>query len=235
MFDRIVIVLALCAFGCSSDPANSGTPDSGNVPDVATTTPDVGDSGVDGRDAAAPDVAEPEDTGETREDTGQPNDAGDTGEADVSNGGGDTGDGTDTGDGADTGNGTDPYAGRPDGQCATTSDCPSAPSGPLCSAALPGGACLGCGNDSHCPSGTSCVVGTCVTDCDDDNDCPPGLQCLGGRRCAAVPCVAGACPIPLFGCSASDLCARVDCSGDAAACPADTTCNGSYCIEDRVL
>ena len=140
----------------------------------------------------------------------------------------------DTGNAADADAGADPFAGRPLGQCATDSDCPVGPLGQDCSEALPGGACLGCGSDAHCPGTTVCSdFGTCVTECSTDEECPPGLECKGTGRCGAVACVNGTCPVSLFGCSASELCARIDCSGDPTLCPAGTACNGGWCIEMR--
>ncbi len=132
---------------------------------------------------------------------------------------------------ADMGGG-DPYAGRPTGQCTVDDDCPTNPNGKTCNRALPGGSCGACGNDSACDD--TCFNGTCITTCSSTDDCPPGLQCGGTGRCGAVRCTNDVCPIPLFGCSASGFCARVDCS-NGQACPADTTCTDGLCIEDRSL
>ncbi len=170
-------------------------------------------------------------------------DMGSTDAGPLDDGGATDGGATDAG-GPDTGTadagtpdaGTDPYEGRPTGQCTENLDCPETNLGRDCSEALPGGACLGCGTDADCPSGTSCsMFSACTTDCVEDADCPPGLECKGNNACGAIRCDNGICPVPLFGCSDSDLCTRVDCSADATLCPDGTTCTSGWCIEDRSL
>ncbi len=132
--------------------------------------------------------------------------------------------------------GVDPYEGRPIGQCVENADCPVGPGGQMCSRALPGGVCLGCGDDTHCPGTTTCsMFAACVTECADDADCPPGTECGGTGRCGAIDCVNDACPVPLFGCNDSGRCERVDCSDDAGVCPDRTTCIDGRCIENRAL
>ncbi len=127
----------------------------------------------------------------------------------------------------------DPYAGRPLGQCVVNDDCPENPNGKLCNRNLPGGSCGFCGNDSVCDD--ECFNGTCITTCGETEDCPPGLRCTGTGRCAAERCDSGVCPVPLFGCSESDFCTRIDCSNDPNSCPSGTTCVDELCIEDRML
>lgn len=129
----------------------------------------------------------------------------------------------------------DPFASRPVGQCAVTSDCPENPNGKDCNRLLPGGSCGACDafNDLFCDD--TCFNGTCVTTCGTTEECPAGLRCTGSGRCAAQPCVNDVCPVPMFGCSASGLCQRIDCSADANICPSNTTCLLGLCIEDRQL
>ncbi len=127
----------------------------------------------------------------------------------------------------------DPFEGRPTGQCTQNSDCPDNALGPgQCSRALPGGACMGCGMDDHCPSGTICQFGTCITECDTTDDCPPGLTCNSRNLCAAQRCQDDACPVPLFSCSGSGQCERGTCNTDDE-CPDQTSCVSGRCIEDR--
>ena len=128
----------------------------------------------------------------------------------------------------------DEFAGRPVGQCTQNSDCPAGPNGQMCSPALPGGACTGCGTDDHCPGDAVCNLGTCVTQCNDVADCPPGLRCLGSGRCAAVRCEADECPVSLFGCSDSGQCSRRRCDAQMD-CPEQTTCTSGWCVENRAL
>ncbi len=127
----------------------------------------------------------------------------------------------------------DPYASRPLGQCAVTADCPDNPNGKDCNRALPGGSCGACDavNDQYCDD--TCFNGTCITTCATTEECPAGLRCTGSGRCAAQPCLDDVCPVPMFGCSASGLCQRIDCSADANICPSNTTCLLGLCIEDR--
>ena len=128
----------------------------------------------------------------------------------------------------------DEFAGRPLGQCVENEQCPVGPNGQMCSRLLPGGACTGCGNDTHCPGNAVCALGNCVTECADETDCPPGLRCLGSGRCAALRCVDGACPIALFGCTDSGLCQRMACNVQDD-CPAQTRCVNGLCLETRAL
>lgn len=148
-------------------------------------------------------------------------------------GGSEDGGSEDAGD-ASTDDVGDPFPNRPLGQCASNSDCPEGPLGRDCSEALPGGACLGCGDDLDCPGAAVCTpFGACALECELDDDCPPGLDCKASGRCGAVACQNGACPVPLFGCSDSDLCQRIECADDPSVCPAATTCSNGWCIEDR--
>ena len=128
----------------------------------------------------------------------------------------------------------DPYEGGPLGQCITDDMCPDGPNGANCSRALPGGACLGCGDDAHCPASATCMFGTCVTECNDDTDCPPGLNCTSRGRCSARSCVDGICPVSFFVCGDNDRCARASCA-DGAGCPEGSSCTDGWCIEDRAL
>jgi hypothetical protein len=128
----------------------------------------------------------------------------------------------------------DLYPGRPVGQCTTNGDCPDGPNGRRCSRGVPGGTCMGCGSDEHCPESTVCYVGACVYECSELNGCPPGLYCLGSGRCGARWCVEGECPNAMFGCSASKRCRRAACEFGWE-CPDDTTCLDGVCIEDRAL
>lgn len=220
MRHTIAIALVFIA-ACSSDP----TPDVSDVGGTAdVTVPDVRmDDDSTPTDASAPIADMPTDT------TVSPDLSASDAALDASI----AIDASDSGTPVDM---SDPFADRPLGQCTENSECPVGPNGQDCSRALPGGACLGCGNDDHCPTGSSCSqFGACTTDCGADDECPPGLRCLGSGRCAAVSCVGGTCPVALFGCTANNLCERIDCSVDVAACPAQTTCVAGRCIEDRAL
>ncbi len=126
----------------------------------------------------------------------------------------------------------DSYPGRPVGQCTTNGDCPDGPNGQRCNRGMPGGSCMGCGSDEHCPESTVCYVGACVYECSELNDCPPGLYCLGSGRCGASWCVEGECPDAMFGCSSSKRCRRVACEFRWD-CPDDTTCLDGVCVENR--
>lgn len=127
----------------------------------------------------------------------------------------------------------DPYANRPIGQCAVNDDCPTNPNGKLCNRLLPGGSCGACDafNDQYCDD--TCLAGTCITTCANTDECPAGLRCTSNGRCVAQACVNDVCPVPMFGCSTSGLCQRIDCSADATICPTNTTCSAGLCIEDR--
>lgn len=128
----------------------------------------------------------------------------------------------------------DAYADRPAGQCVQNSDCPTTPNGQNCNRSFPGGSCSGCGTDAHCPNDTICHVGTCVKECNSPTECPPGLYCLSSGRCGASWCVDNACPINLFGCSASNKCERKSCDTPTD-CPDQTTCVSGVCIENRSI
>jgi hypothetical protein len=126
----------------------------------------------------------------------------------------------------------DPYVGRPTGQCDVSGDCGAEGS---CSRTAPGGICNG--PPSICealPGSYSANFGACQRDCSDTDDCPPGLTCNGQGVCIIQRCAANVCPTPLFGCTQSGLCTRVDCSAGQT-CPGGTTCTRGLCIEDREL
>jgi hypothetical protein len=135
----------------------------------------------------------------------------------------------------DVGLGTvDSLAGRPMGQCRIDTDCPEGPNGQLCSRLLPGGACIGCGTDEHCPNRTRCQFGTCIAECEETNDCAPGLRCLNSGRCAAMPCADGRCPVDLFTCDSSQRCTRSTCR-EQTDCSERTICLQGICIEQRIM
>jgi len=132
---------------------------------------------------------------------------------------------------------TDPYAGRPIGQCVEDADCQENNASLTCTRTAPGGICNGCGVDADCPGSTTCYMGACVIGCDDANgvdDCPPGLYCLSSGKCGISWCAGGECAVPMFGCSESGRCARMECTA-AISCPESTTCVDDLCIEDRAL
>lgn len=218
---RLLPLLLIALAGCSQDPSGP--------------SPDTGTADLGGTDATAADATRPvdaaRDAGDGAPEVGVDRDVASVPDMAAPDALPDEGpDATGTPDMADA------FAGRPIGQCTADDDCPVGPNGQMCSRALPGGACLGCGSDTDCPDGTSCsMFGACVGDCTSDDDCAPGLECLGSGRCAALACVAGTCPVPLFGCSDSDRCERIDCADNAASCPAQTTCVDGICIEDRAL
>ncbi len=239
----VVLVMIMIGAGCSSDDGAKKPPsvdaDVAIVEDTSTASdavePDVNgaeevsaDADALGSDALSADAvgdaqSEDADGGDTSQSDTSGSDATQSADAD----GGDTSE-------TDTSGPVDPYADRPLGQCTVNADCPNGPQGRICNRVLPGGSCGGCGNDSHCPVDTSCVegVGSCAQDCTTTNDCAPGLSCGATGRCGAMLCVDGACPVPLFGCSASNRCQRVSCTVQAD-CPAMTTCISGLCIEDR--
>jgi hypothetical protein len=125
-----------------------------------------------------------------------------------------------------------PYVDRPPGQCAADADCPASPMGPSCSRGLPGGVCLACGLDAHCPAGTECTeYGACARPCSLDLDCPPGMSCSGTGLCRAAACVAGVCPDPLYTCDDASRCARASCTSGEE-CPSFTHCDAGLCVED---
>ena len=131
----------------------------------------------------------------------------------------------------------DPYAGRPIGQCVTNADCQENNSNLTCSRTAPGGICNGCGVDADCPGSTVCNLGACAIECSSSNgqdDCPPGLYCLSSGKCGISWCTGDECAVPMFGCSASGRCARMECTA-AMTCPENTTCVDDLCIEDRAL
>ena len=123
----------------------------------------------------------------------------------------------------------DPYAGQPLGQCLTDGDC--AP-GLICSAGAPGGICVGCTLDDQCIDSVCSPFGSCARDCADDLDCPPGLSCAANGLCRILSC-SESCAVPLYGCSATSQCERVACP--ASPCPADTTCQNGFCMENRQI
>lgn len=216
------IGVVACIAGCSNSP--SGT-------DVGSDA--AGDFGAL-EDASGGSDAGAGDTGEQPDLSGDAMsvDLGADAAPDATSDGGKTEDvGTDASDA-----GGDPFEGRPLGQCTDDADCPVGPTGQMCSRALPGGACLGCGDDTHCPGTTTCSnFGACVTECVDDADCPPGTECGGTGRCGAIDCVNDVCPVELFGCNDRGRCERVDCSDDPGACPAATSCIDGRCIENRAV
>lgn len=214
--------ISLSATACDSDPGNTegGSDDIGRASDTAAE--DV----AGGADTSATDTSvdvEPVDTS---------SDAAVDVAADVVQ---DTRPDTRSSD-AEADTGADRYAGRPLGQCTSDSDCPSGTATSYCSKGLPGGACMSCGEDTHCPGGATCSqFGVCTWDCTTDDDCAPGLECTSGGRCGAIRCNNGQCPVALFGCNDSDRCARIECPNDPSVCPDGTTCTDGWCIEDRAL
>lgn len=129
------------------------------------------------------------------------------------------------------------YADRAQGDCTKTSECGSADL--YCERSAVGGTCTGpCAACDDIPSSQtySCIAGACVPECSDDTDCPPGRTCNTRRGvCQVERCVNDVCPVPWFGCSAPDgICVRKPCDAGQA-CPAQTQCDGSYCIETHAI
>ena len=118
---------------------------------------------------------------------------------------------------------------RPPGQCASDADCPGMST---CTAAAPGGICIGCATLADCPQSTDeCSgFGACRRACDQDEDCPRGQGCARTGFCRILACVEGRCPDELFGCNSSELCERRPCSDDLS-CVSGSTCVRGLCIE----
>lgn len=103
--------------------------------------------------------------------------------------------------------------------------------GQTCSAAFPGGTCLGCGNDNDCPGTMFCFGGSCLEGCNTFADCPNGLYCRSGGVCAARSCSVNiACQAPYTCDLGTGRCRRPTC---AEGCPALLTCDSAsgYCVE----
>lgn len=127
-------------------------------------------------------------------------------------------------------------AGLKQGQCYTSSQCPSG----VCRANAPGGICT-CGGGKTCSSSTfdcNMSFGACVLDCTSDADCISGMQCTtsgcGLKGCMKdADCVATTVCRPL-GTSTNKYCQRKLCP-DGTGCPAGTTCltsaEGRSCVE----
>jgi len=216
--------------GADASDGDTSAEDASQEPDPADATQD---SGAPPADAQDPPVDVGSDAQGAQDTTTTDTAGADTGPADVDDS--DTEDTSppqqDTTPDADQ---PDPFEGRPTGQCVESADCPQTALGPgMCSRALPGGACLGCGTDDHCPSDTVCQFGACVMECEGLEDCAPGLVCSRGL-CRAQRCVDDVCPVPLFGCTDSGQCERSSCGGDEE-CPEETSCIQGRCIEDRSL
>lgn len=129
------------------------------------------------------------------------------------------------------------YADRAQGDCTSTSECGSADL--FCERSAVGGTCFGpCAacDDIPGPNTYECIAGSCVPECGDDTDCPPGRTCNTRRGvCQVQRCTANVCPVPWFGCSEPDgICVRQACDAGEV-CPAQTQCDGSYCIEDHSI
>lgn len=235
-----ILVLFLFSLACSDDSTGGHEQNGSDATDAshadavdkADAREEVGDARQsDARAEEEEDITDADRDADVTED-----EVDDATEEDVQ----DAADAIDEEDSGDTGDSSsDDYAGRPLGQCTENSDCPDGPMGQgICSRALPGGACMSCGNDSHCPSGSSCSdYGSCVGDCNADEQCAPGLRCLSSGICAAILCSDNSeCP-SLFVCSGGTRgqCERTECAGDASTCPDATTCVDGRCIEDRAL
>src|SRR5690554_2921969 len=248
-----IILLCLSSLACSDDSSGANNANEDVLSDVSGADTNAGDAkddvdppmdavAEDTRDDTADediaDAVEDEDATDAVEDE----DATDAVEEDAADAVEDIADAVEDEDTADAVeedtadiSAEDPYEGRPLGQCTQSSDCPESPMGATCSRALPGGACMGCGNDSHCPSNAECLFGNCVVECSSVDDCAPGLRCLGSGRCEAINCEdSSECP-SLFVCGSLGQCERADCAADATICPDATTCISGRCIEDRAL
>ncbi len=129
------------------------------------------------------------------------------------------------------------YADRARGDCTQTSDCGSADL--FCERGAVGGTCSGpcpaC-DDIPGPNTYQCIAGACVPECSDDTDCPPGRSCNMRRGvCQVERCTNNVCPVPWFACSEPDgICVRQPCD-QGEVCPAQTMCDGRYCIENHSM
>lgn len=137
---------------------------------------------------------------------------------------------------ADMGGGVD-YSDRVKGDCVRSSQCGSPDL--FCERSAVGGTCFGpCSACDDIPgSGTyECIAGACVAECSDDTECAPGRTCNVRRGvCVVQRCSQDVCPVPWFGCSEPEgICVRVACDAGQV-CPAQTQCDGSYCIEDHIV
>lgn len=128
------------------------------------------------------------------------------------------------------------YSDRVKGDCVRSSECGSPDL--FCERSAVGGTCFGpCSACDDIPgSGTyECLAGACVAECSDDTECAPGRTCNTRRGlCVVQRCSQNVCPVPWFGCSEPEgICVRLPCDAGEA-CPAQTQCDGSYCIEDHI-
>lgn len=237
LFLSLIVSFVICAPGCDSETEATDTADSrqetaenadaDTLPDVSVDGDETDSESVDTEETSTPDTAETEEiTSDTEE-----SETFDLPETDD----GEMADETSVDSLAEPEVDEDPWAGRPIGQCNVDADCPDGSMGSgSCSRAMPGGVCIGCGTDQHCPVGTDCSqYGSCATSCVEDDDCPPGMSCALNGLCRAASCVDGACPVEMFACSSSNLCERASCVSDD--CPPHTTCVNGLCIEDRNL
>ncbi len=119
------------------------------------------------------------------------------------------------------------------GQCAVNDDCGSVSDRNLsCSRLLPGGACVGCGQDDECPSEAECsAFGACITPCQLDAQCPAGTTCLSSGRCGAQRCNESVCPDSRFDSSDSSQCQRRPCTVDSD-CHASMFCLDDLCVNE---
>jgi len=95
-----------------------------------------------------------------------------------------------------------------------------------------------CNNDSDCPSGQVCNLGTCQAGCKMDSDCQSGDTCISGR-CrpgGSASCgTAGAFCVADKDCGSARSCVAGACAAacaDTSTCALGQVCNKTACVDD---
>ncbi|MFZ9886798.1 MAG: hypothetical protein ACO3JL_04775 [Myxococcota bacterium] len=90
------------------------------------------------------------------------------------------------------------------------------------------GYCVGCLEDSHCPTGEICEGRSCIEGCRDDRDCPEGLICDDNQQCVGgCDPVNDTCPVGAH-CDVATRSCVVGCNGDDDRC-----LEGDVCVDEQ--